>query len=78
MTTRIGQCSACLGRPRRLDPNVGACIECLERRGRRWVALCIGAREDETFRASVRAHLEPRALKLFDAMFGSPPLREVT
>lgn len=79
MTTpaAIGQCRACLGRPRRLDPSTAAYTECLERRGRRWVALCIRAREDEAFRASVRAYLDPRARKLFDMMFG-PPLREIT
>lgn len=73
----IGQCRACLARPRRLEPSTRACSACLERRGRRWVALCIRAREDEGFRTSVRVHLEPRARKLFDAMFG-PPLSEAT
>jgi hypothetical protein len=77
MTATIGQCRVCLGRPCRIDPSTGACVECLSRRGRRWVALCIRAREDETFRISIRAYLtEPRARKLFDKMFGSP-LREV-
>lgn len=79
MTTpaAIGRCRACLGRPRRLDPSTGACMECLWRRGRRWVALCVRAREDETFRASVRTYLDPRARKVFDLMFG-PLLREIT
>lgn len=66
----IGACRACLGRPRRLDPALGVCIDCLSRHPRRWLALCIRAREDETFRASVRAYLAPGARKLFDAVFG--------
>jgi hypothetical protein len=68
-STMIGQCRACLGRPRRLDPSTRACFECISRRGRRWVSLCVRAREDETFRATVRAYLAPRSRKLFDAMF---------
>lgn len=66
----IGACRVCLGRPRRLDPALGVCFECLSRHPRRWLALCIRAREDETFRASVRAYLAPGARKLFDAIFG--------
>lgn len=73
----IGRCRACLARPRVLDPSIGVCTECLSRRGRRWAALCIRAREDEAFRASVRTYLDPRARKLFDAMFG-PVVRDVS
>lgn len=72
----IGRCRACLARPRTLEPGIGVCTECLARRGRRWAALCIRAREDEAFRTAVRAYLDPRARKLFDAMFG-PVIREV-
>lgn len=43
--TRIGQCRACLARPCRIESRSGACTDCLVRRGRRWVALCIRARE---------------------------------
>ena len=69
-TPMIGTCRACLGRPRRLAPASGVCVECLSRHPRRWLALCIRAREDETFRASVRAYLAPGARKLFHAIFG--------
>jgi hypothetical protein len=75
--TTIGQCRACLSRPRVLEQRTGACLECLGRRGRRWVALVIRAREDEAFQMSVRAYLkEPHARKLFDAMF--PVVRPVS
>lgn len=70
----IGECRVCLLRPRRLQRRV--CAECWRRYTRRWIALCIQARESEEFRASVRGHLSPGARKLFDKMFG-PPLREV-
>lgn len=75
---RIGQCRACLARPRLLDPDIGVCTGCSSRFTRRWLALCIRARESEEFRTSIRAYLtEPRARKLFDAMFGVP-VHEVT
>lgn len=72
----IGQCRACLARPRVLDARTGGCRECLRRYGMRFLALCIRARQDEVFRASVRAYLAPSSTKLFDALFG-PALREV-
>lgn len=71
----IGQCKVCLGRPRRIRPSV--CDACSKRYTRRWLALCIRARESEEFRASIRGHLSPGGRKVFDAMFG-PPLWEVT
>lgn len=74
----IGQCKACLSRPRLLDARSGACLDCLTRRGRRWTALCIRARESPEFRASVRNQLDPRARNLFDAMFGLPSPRIVS
>lgn len=72
----IGQCRACLRRPRVLDAGIRVCIDCTRRHTRRWLALCIRAREDERFRASVRAHLGPSAKRIFDKMFG-PIIREV-
>ncbi len=79
--TSIGQCRACLCRPRLLDARSGACTECLTRRGRRWTALAIRARESPEFRARVREELAPgsRGRQMFDEMFGeSVPLSIVS
>lgn len=70
--TTIGQCRACLARPRTIEPSSGACTDCLRRHTRRWLALCIRAREDLVFRASVRAYLSDRSRQVFDKMFGPP------
>jgi hypothetical protein len=72
--TSIGQCRACLSRPRIVETRSQACIECLTRRGRRWTALAIRARESPEFRARVREELTPgsRARQMFGAMFGQP------
>jgi len=74
--TSIGQCRACLCRPRVVETRSQACIECLARRGRRWVALAIRARESPEFCESVRAQLVPgsRGRQMFDEMFGPPAL----
>jgi hypothetical protein len=78
MTTpaTIGQCRACLQRPRKIESGSRVCAECLARYGRRMVALAIRAREDAVFRTQVRAELNPSRQHLFDLVFG-PVLREV-
>lgn len=76
----IGQCRACLQRPRRIEACSRICAACLARYGRPMVALAIRAREDPTFRAEVRAELgrrSPSRLRLFDLVFG-PVVRAVT
>jgi hypothetical protein len=76
----IGQCRACLQRPRRIEAGSRVCAVCVAQYGRRMVALAIRAREDPTFRAKVRAELgkrSPSCSRLFDLAFG-PVLREVT
>lgn len=75
----IGQCRACLRRPRRVEAGSRVCAECLTRYGRRMVALAIRARENPVFHAQVRAELarrSPSRLRLFDLVFG-PIVREV-
>jgi hypothetical protein len=64
----IGRCPAC-GEGRRFRSE-GACSECLQRFGARFVVLAVRARGDVRFRAPCRAALPAHLRAAFDVYFG--------
>jgi hypothetical protein len=69
---RVGPCVGCGTVARLVGAHDDACIECMRRRGIRWLTLARRVHEDEAFAAAVYARLPERWRKQFQATFGFP------
>jgi hypothetical protein len=68
----IGRCVGCGVVGRLVGQHEDACLECIFRRGARWLALARRVRRDAAFAREVHARILPPWREKFEALFGKP------